>query len=321
VRLVRIPAPTLEVYQLDQIASDRSWSSERRKAWPLTCRWHDVGLTKELIRVRVPPTVVADPASLGEALAVRIADGLEAATNAGRRYVLGCPGGRTPMTTYTALARLVRQRRLDVSGLVIAMMDDYVERTTSPSGFVHVPDDLPHSCRRFGREVIVEPLSAAAGPGRGVPADQLWIPDPSEPEAYDRKLAAAGGIDLFLLATGATDGHVAFNPPGTPADSVSRVVTLAVSTRRDNLVTFPHLRSLDRVPEHGVTVGIDTIRRHSKSAVMLIHGGDKSEAAARIAAADHYDPDWPATVITECRNAGMYVDKAAQSGPSPPTRF
>ncbi|MEQ7127502.1 6-phosphogluconolactonase [Actinopolymorpha sp. B11F2] len=272
--------------------------------------------------MRVHPTVFADPSALGEALAVRIADGLEAATSAGRRYVLGCPGGRSPMTTYTALAALVRQRQLDVSGLVIAMMDDYVEpASTRPAGFAHVPDNLPHSCRRFGREVIAEPLSTAAGPGRAIPADQLWMPDPADPEDYDHKLAAAGGIDLFILATGATDGHVAFNPPGTPAGSVSRVVTLADSTRRDNLVTFPHLRSLDRVPEHGVTVGIDTIRRHSKSAVMLVHGTDKSEAAARLSTADRYDPDWPATVITECQNPALYVDKAAQSGPPHATRF
>jgi glucosamine-6-phosphate deaminase len=271
--------------------------------------------------VRVLPTAFADPSAMGDALAARIADEFEAATRAGRRYVLGCPGGRTPMTTYTALAGQVRQRRLDVSGLVIAMMDNYVVPAPTAGGFAHVADDLPHSCLRFGREVIVEPLSTAAGPGRGIPADQLWMPDPAEPEEYDRKLAAAGGVDLFILATGATDGHVAFNPPGTPAGSISRVVPLAVSTRRDNLVTFPHLRSLDRVPEHGVTVGIDTIRRHSKSAVMLIHGSDKSEAAARISAADRYDPNWPATVVTECRNAELYVDKSAQSGPSRPTRF
>lgn len=269
-------------------------------------------------RVRVRPTVFADPPALGRMLAARVADGIEAASREGRSYVLGCPGGRTPMTTYAELARLVRDRRLDLSRLVIAMMDDYVEprpddNGTSP-GYDHIAADLAHSCRRFGREVIVEPLSAAAGPGRGVAVDGLWVPDPGDPQAYEHRLADAGGVDLFILASGASDGHVAFNPPGTPADSTSRVVALAASTRRDNLVTFPHLRELSRVPEHGVTVGIDTIRRHSTSAVMLLVGADKTEAAARIAAADRYDPAWPSTVITECRQADLYVDKAAFDG-------
>ena len=240
------------------------------------------------------------------------------------------------MTTYSELGRLVRERGLDLSRLVIAMMDDYVERQpagaagdpagSSPAaadaradGFTHISADLAHSCRRFGREVIVEPLSAAAGPGRGITADRLWVPDPADPAAYERALADAGGVDLFILASGASDGHVAFNPPGTPSDTTTRVVPLAETTRRDNLVTFPHLQELARVPEHGVTVGIDTIRRHSKSAVMLLIGTDKTEATARIAAAVRYDPAWPATVVTECRQADLYVDKAAYGGHPEPT--
>ena len=259
--------------------------------------------------MRVRQTVFADPAELGGVLAARIADGIEAANRDGRPYVLGCPGGRSPMTTYEELAHQVRQRRLDLSGLVVAMMDDYVE--PAQNGFAHIPADLAHSCRRFGREIIVAPLSAAAGPGRGIAADHLWVPDPACPDAYDRMLADAGGVDLFILASGASDGHVAFNPPGTPADTVTRVVPLATTTRRDNLVTFPHLRSLDMVPEHGVTVGIDTIRRHSRSAVMIVLGADKALAAAQLSAADAYDTAWPSTVIAECAQPDLYVDKAA----------
>ena len=82
--------------------------------------------------MQVRPTIFDDPSSLGRTLAARIADEIQAAHAAGRRYVLGCPGGRSPMTTYAELARLVAERGLDLSGLVIAMMDDYVER--DPSG-------------------------------------------------------------------------------------------------------------------------------------------------------------------------------------------
>ncbi len=57
---------------------------------------------------------------------------------------------------------------------------------------------------------ILAPLEAAGGA-----SPQLWYADPADPAAYDRRIAAAGGIDLFLLASGASDGHVAFNPPGS----------------------------------------------------------------------------------------------------------
>ena len=47
---------------------------------------------------------------------------------------------------------------------------------------------------------------------------------------------------------------------------------LAEETRRDNMQTFPDFRSLDDVPRFGVTVGIDTIARHSRQAVMIVWG-------------------------------------------------
>ena len=44
---------------------------------------------------------------------------------------------------------------------------------------------------------------------------------------------------------------------------------------------------------------------------MVVLGSDKAEAAARLAAADHYDPTWPATVLSECAAPDLYVDEAA----------
>ncbi len=264
--------------------------------------------------MRIRPTLFTDADALGRALAAEIADGIEAANSRGRRYLLGCPGGRSAMTTYAALADQVRIRRLDLSGLVIVMMDEYVEAGSEPGSFACVADDLAHSCRGFGRDLIAAPLSDAAGPGRGVREDHLWSPDPADPAAYDRTLAAAGGIDLFVLASGASDGHVAFNPPGTLAGAQTRIVPLAQSTRQDNLVTFPHLGTLDRVPTHGVGVGVATICNQARRAVMVVHGADKARAAAQIAAADHYDPAWPATIVSECARPGLYVDRTAAVG-------
>jgi glucosamine-6-phosphate deaminase len=257
------------------------------------------------------PTVYPDAERLGQAVATWIADGIELAAAEGRSYVLGCPAGRSGLTTYAALAGLVGARRLDLSRLIIAMMDEYVEPMAGSAGYAAVDVDAPHSCRRFARERIVDPLSAAAGRGRRIADVHVWMPDPADPAAYDGWIEAVGGVDLFILASGASDGHVAFNPPGTPADSRTRIVELPESTRLDNLATFPALGSLDRVPRHGVTVGIDTIRRWSATAVMVAHGTDKQTAAARLVAAERYDPEWPATVITECGEPRLCLDPAA----------
>lgn len=247
-----------------------------------------------------------DSAALGDALAAEIVEGIDAARRDGRRYILGCPGGRSPRTTYLALAR--RLAGADVSHLVIAMMDDYV--MTSPSGgWQHVPDDAHYSCRKFAFDEIAAPIDSAAS--RGVSAEHIWLPDPADPDAYDDKLTDAGGVDLFVLASGASDGHIAFNKPGTPADSRSWIVPLADATRRDNMATFPDFERLDQVPTHGVSVGLGTITEVSRSVRLVIHGTGKREAARRVIAADDLEIDWPATIVHRCRDARILVDEAA----------
>lgn len=163
----------------------------------------------------VEPDLFADADALGAAAARTVADGLVSARQAGREYLLGCPGGRSAASTYRALAGLVRAEGVPVDHLVVVMMDDYL--VPGPDGsLVHEDDEALHSCVRFGREDVVRPLDEAAGPGRGVRPEHLWVPDPADPAAYDDRLRDAGGIDLFLLASGASDGHVAFNAAGSP---------------------------------------------------------------------------------------------------------
>src|SRR5262249_14275166 len=139
-------------------------------------------------------------------------------------------------------------------------------------------------------------------------------PDPGEAAVYDERIRAYGGIDLFILASGASDGHIAFNPPGSPRNSITRVVELGEATRRDNLVTFPDFPGLHAVPTHGISVGISTIADLSKEVMMVLHGPDKAHAYQRLCAATDYDPDWPATIVVACRNPRILADHAATSG-------
>lgn len=251
--------------------------------------------------------VFADGAELGGAVAREIAHGITQARGDRRRYLLGCPGGRSPRSTYAALAALVREEDIDLAHVVIVMMDDYV--VESEGELRRVSPDLHCSVERFARDEILAPLNAAAGPGRGIPSDSMWIPDPRDPGAYDQRLADAGGIDLFILASGDSDGHVAFNPPGTPADSRTRVIELAESTRRDNLGTFPDFHGLEDVPRHGISVGTGTIAEFSRRAILVAPGASKREAVRRITTTSGYDPEWPATVLNLCRSASIYADE------------
>jgi glucosamine-6-phosphate deaminase len=234
--------------------------------------------------------VFRDAGELGERLADEILDGYEAAGD--RRYLLGCPGGRSLRTTYAALAR--RRRTLD--RLVVVMMDEYVVDGAA------VPPDAHFSCRRFARDELARPLALRD--------DQVWLPDAADPSAYDERIGAAGGIDQFLLASGASDGHVAFVPPGSPRDGRTSVVTLAESTRRDNVATFPEFTSVDEVPRHGVSVGLGTIAA-SRAARLVLHGAEKRRAAERVLAVDRFDPEWPASIVHHCRDGQIWLDREA----------
>ena len=253
--------------------------------------------------------VFPDDAALGAAMADDIVAGIDQARSAGTMYLLGCPGGRSPGSTYRALAE--RVNGADLSHVVIAMMDDYVARGPN-GGWQHVPADAHYSCRRFARVEIAAPLNEAAAVG--IPRDQVWLPDPADPPAYRRRLEEAGGIDLFLVASGASDGHVAFVQPGTALESDVSIIPLAEATRRDNMATFPDFATLDEVPDHGVSVGLGTIRAVSKHVRLIINGESKRYAARRALEADDFDPEWPATFIHRCRDAQIWLDEAAHLG-------
>ena len=231
----------------------------------------------------------ADADELGDALADEILAGYDAKED---RFLLGCPGGRSLRSTYRALA----SRGRDLSRLVAVMMDEYVVDGKS------APVDAHYSCHRFARDELARPL--------GLSEHQLWIPDPADPASYDEQIAAAGGIDFFLLASGASDGHVAFVPPGSPRDGRTAVVTLAESTRRDNLATFPEFSSVDEVPRHGVSVGLGTIG-DARRVRLVLHGRDKRRAAARVLALDRFDESWPASIVHDCDHGEIWLDREA----------
>ena len=215
-----------------------------------------------------------DAAALGRALAREIADA--------RPSLLGCPAGRSLLSTYRALAG----SSLDAT---IVMMDEYVPVP---------PPGAHHSCRGFALREIAAPL--------GLPAEQVWLPDPDDPAAYDERIAAAGGVDLFLLASGASDGHVAMLAPGSPRDGRTSLVDLAETTRRDNLRTFPEFASLDEVPHRGVSVGLGVIGE-ARALRLVLHGEDKRRAVDRLLALDAFDPAWPASIVHDHPDAQILV--------------
>jgi glucosamine-6-phosphate deaminase len=257
---------------------------------------------------RAPLRVFPSPEALGDTLAGELLARIEDARMAGRRFLLGSPTGRSPKPVFAAMAQRLATTPRDLSHLVFVMMDEYL--VPDGDGLAYASAESPWSCHHFARVEIARRLNDMLTPKYRIRGTSIWFPDPHDPPAYETRIDDAGGIDFFLLASGATDGHVAFNPPGSPRDSRTRIITLSDETRRDNLQTFPAFGTLDAVPRQGISVGIDTIVR-SRAAAMIAWGAGKAETVSRMRSAERYDASWPATLIHECPQAEILSDAAA----------
>jgi glucosamine-6-phosphate deaminase len=93
--------------------------------------------------------------------------------------------------------------------------------------------------------------------------------------AYEKAIKAAGGIDLQVLGIG-SDGHIAFNEPGTSLKSRTSVVYLTPSTIKDNARLFFKGREQD-VPTRALSMGVGTICE-AKTIILLAFGENKQDA-------------------------------------------
>ena len=84
--------------------------------------------------------------------------------------------------------------------------------------------------------------------------------------------------DIQLLGLG-SNGHIAFNEPGTPFGSGTHVVTLAESTVKDNARLFD---DISEVPRKAFTMGIKQIMQ-AKKILILASGANKADAVYRMA--------------------------------------
>ena len=255
-------------------------------------------------RLTVPPS----PEALGDAVASSILDDIDRASDSRSRFLLGAPTGRTPRPILAALAKQLAARPRDLSRVTLVMMDEYLVPFGGKLAWASRDSDF--ACHAYAWREYLPALNASLPRAAQLREESVWFPDPDDPAEYERRIADAGGIDFFLLASGATDGHVAFNQPGSPRDSRTRVVPLSEPTRRDNLATHPAFGSLENVPEFGVTVGIGTIAS-ARTAAMVLWGAGKRETFRRLAAATRYDPQWPATVIHEVPDGRIIADEEA----------
>ena len=111
--------------------------------------------------------------------------------------------------------------------------------------------------------------------------------------------------DIQVLGIG-SNGHIAFNEPGTPFGSVTHIVDLTESTIKDNSRLF---KSIDEVPRQAFTMGLKNIM-NAKKILILANGANKAKAVYGLVKGEVTE-NVPASILQLHPDCTLVCDEAA----------
>ncbi len=213
------------------------------------------------------------------------------------KCVLGLATGSTPKTLYAELVRLHREEKLSFKNVITFNLDEYYP----------IDNDALQSYNRFMRTHLFDHIDINPKnihiPNGETPKDDIK----SHCNDYEKKILAAGGIDLQILGIG-NNGHIGFNEPGSGLHSKTRLITLDNSTRIANAYEFANI---SQVPRLAITMGISTILK-AKQVVLMAWGSSKAAVLKRAVEQDHSD-HVPASLLQIHENVTFVMDEPASA--------
>ncbi len=200
--------------------------------------------------------------------------------------VLGLATGSTPETLYKEMTA----SDVDFTEMTSVNLDEYVglggEDEQSYRYFMnkHLFDKKPFK-ETFVPNGKAEDLDAAS--------------------AEYEKIIDAHPVDIQILGIG-QNGHIGFNEPGTPLDSLTHVVELTESTINANKRYFD---KVEDVPTRAVSMGIGSIMK-GKKMILMAYGEAKAEAIKGMIDGP-VTTDMPASALQNHQDVVVIIDDAA----------
>jgi glucosamine-6-phosphate deaminase len=211
-------------------------------------------------------------------------------------FVLGLPTGSSPLPTYRELISMNQKGEISFRNVITFNMDEYVG----------LDENHTESYHYFMFENLFKHID--------IPRENINILNGNAPdlvaecEDYERRIVAAGGIDLFLGGIG-PDGHIAFNEPGSSLASRTRVKTLRYDTILANSRFFGG--DMAKVPKLALTVGVGTVT-DAKEVLIIITGYNKARALREVVEGG-ISHMWTASVLQMHRRGIIACDEPATS--------
>ncbi len=210
------------------------------------------------------------------------------------KAVLGLATGSSPIGTYQNMAKDYRENGTSYKEVSSVNLDEYVGLTA----------DHDQSYAYFMRKNLFENID--------IDLQNTNLPSGSAKDLQkecDRYNALLENYkqDVQLLGLG-SNGHIGFNEPGTPFDSVTHLVDLTENTIKDNSRLFA---SIDEVPRQALSMGIKNIM-NAKSILVVVSGKNKAEAVKGMVKGE-ITPNLPASVLQLHPFVTVVCDKDAAS--------
>ena len=205
--------------------------------------------------------------------------------------VLGLATGSSPVGIYKNLVKAYQEKKVSFKDVTTFNLDEYIG----------LEETHHQSYRYFMNDNLFNHID--------IDKNKTHVPNGTnyeyDVENYDKEIEANGGIDLQILGIG-SNGHIAFNEPGTPFDSLTHIVDLKESTIKDNSRFF---NSIDEVPKKSITMGLTSIIR-AKKIVIIITGENKKDVLARLLTGK-ISEDLPASILHNHPDVTIYADYKA----------
>lgn len=217
------------------------------------------------------------------------------ALNSKPNAVLGLATGNTMIGLYRQLVTLFQAGQIDFSQVTTINLDEYVglrrEHPQSEHYFMH---------EHFFKYVNIPPqnIYIPSGTSQNYQAFCRW---------YEERIKQCGGIDLQILGIG-SDGHIAFNEPGSSLGSRTRIKTLS-QRRLEEIREF--FDEDEPLPLYAITMGVGTILE-ARRIILLAHGASKAEAVAA-AVEGPVTSMVTASALQLHRDAIVFLDREAAS--------
>jgi glucosamine-6-phosphate deaminase len=246
---------------------------------------------------KLPVSVFSEVEVASELVAKQVARLIREKDQKGEMCVLGLIAGSTAVGVYEKLVEMHRKEQLSFRNVIVFNIDEYY-----PLG----KDEL-QSHHRYMYEylfndvdILPENIHLISGflPKSGISTFC---------KEYEKQIQEAGGIDLQLLSLDGR-GQIGANEPGSMFNSQTRLITLDYTTRMSAASNF---FGEENVPNHCITMGLETIMR-AKRIIVMAWGEGKARIIKKVVEGEVTEMV-PASILQKHGNVNLILDTASSA--------